>query len=96
MRIAIITSIQDPAGRNIREALQSLYPWEQGRLRRNATLTLHEIEQDTVEYEHIDKDIEADIIVFATKHQSRSGIPSFSVHVQIGRASCRERVYTKV
>ncbi len=71
--IAIITSKQDLAGVNIAEELKK-EPLE----KYNAEL--YEVEEKSVNAENIDKKIEADLFIFATKHESKSGIPSLSVH----------------
>lgn len=72
--IAIIVSKKDPAGMNIAECL------------RNYNLTeldagLYEVEKESIFNENIDKEIEADLFIFATKHQSEAKVPSLSCHV---------------
>lgn len=68
MKYAIITSKQDPAGRNMKKHLEAL------------GFDVHETEKEIVYAENIDKEVNADFLVFASKHQSRSKIPSLSVH----------------
>ncbi len=71
--IAIITSKQDSAGVSIAEELKK-YSLE----KYNAEL--YEIEEKTINAEHIDRKINADLFIFATRHQSQSKIKSLSVH----------------
>jgi D-aminoacyl-tRNA deacylase len=71
--IALITSKQDLAGINIAEELK-----KENLEKYNAKL--YEIEEKPVYAENIDKRIEADLFIFATKHSSKSAIPSLSVH----------------
>ncbi len=74
-RYAIITSSLDPAGRNMRENLLKLDIPE--------NITLYETDKEIVRHENIDEEselIHCDFFIFASKHQSKSGIPSFSVH----------------
>ncbi len=71
--IAIITSKQDLAGINIAEELK-----KEDLKKYNAKL--YEIEERSIYAENIDKKIDADLFIFATKHSSKSGIPSLSVH----------------
>jgi D-aminoacyl-tRNA deacylase len=71
--IAIITSKLDPAGVNLAEELKK-HNIEKYDAR------LYEIEERTVLSEHIDKKIDAELFIFATRHQSKSQIKSLSVH----------------
>ena len=71
--IAIITSKQDLAGINIAEELE-----KENLVKYDAEHYI--IEEKPVDAEDIDKMIEADLFIFATKHESKSGIPSLSVH----------------
>ncbi|MBN1156415.1 D-aminoacyl-tRNA deacylase, partial [Candidatus Woesearchaeota archaeon] len=43
-------------------------------------IKLYEMEEESIFCENIDKEIDADLFMFATKHMSKSGIPSLSVH----------------
>jgi len=71
--IAIITSKQDLAGINVAEELKK------ENLEKHNT-KLYEIEEKPVYAKNIDKRIDADLFIFATKHSSKSAIPSLSVH----------------
>lgn len=72
MQIAIIASKIDPAGMNIMEELkkQDLPDY----------VSLHEVEKSSINNENIDKEIEADLFIFTTKHQSKAGTSSLSCH----------------
>lgn len=71
--IAIITSKQDLAGINIAEELE-----KENLEKYDAKHYI--IEEKPVYAEDIDKKIDADLFIFATKHASKSEIPSLSVH----------------
>ena len=73
MKTAIIASKKDLAGMNIAEELKK-YDLSK------VNATLHIIEQDTIFSDNIDKEINADFFLFATRHQSKEGIPSLSCH----------------
>ena len=92
MRVAIIVSTQDIAGMNIKDKLlKKGFAEQDEKFEENSVYELKNIKnddsrlyttvKDTVNCEHIDKEIDADFFVFATKHQSISGIPSLSCHV---------------
>lgn len=68
MKIAIIASKKDPAGMNIAEELEKL------------GIKPYLMEQDSINCEDIDKEIDADAFIFATKHQSKEGKASLTVH----------------
>jgi D-aminoacyl-tRNA deacylase len=70
MIIKVIISKQDPAGMNIHERLKEL-GFNDSILKEEKPLNL----------EDLDKEIEADLFIFPTIHQSKAAIPSLSVHV---------------
>lgn len=85
MNIAIIVSKKDPAGMNIKNRLLEQYQWEninnkKYHLKNNKKISLNIVEKESIYNEDIDKEIDADLFVFATKHQSKSGVHSLSVH----------------
>ncbi len=87
MKIAIIASKKDPAGMNIAESLKRLYPFkatnskfEKEPICELGSASIYITETDSVYCENIDKKIEADLFIFATKHQSQTKIPSLSAH----------------
>ena len=72
MRIAVVSSLKDIAGTAIMSCLrQSALPNYVG---------LHEIESETILSDNLDRQIDADLFIFATRHQSSSGKPSLSCH----------------
>lgn len=82
MRYAVITSKKDEAGCNIRECLLELYPFKkEAACHSLENISLYEVEIDSIYAENMDKQIDADFLIFATKHQSKAGTKSLSVHV---------------
>lgn len=78
MKIAIVCSKTDEASSNIYSFLKDRIKPEIG----EHEVSLHFMDEDSVYLENIDKELGADRIIFPTKHQSKSGIHSLSVHVQ--------------
>ena len=92
MNIAIISSAKDPAGINIRNSLIELFGFEKtdekfdsndvfqcGKIQNNI-LKSYLINDELIHSENIDRKIDADILVFASKHRSRENTKSFAVH----------------
>lgn len=98
MKVAIIISSKDKAGINIKKNLMTIKKWTRVGLFDNFhyyeykdnknTLFLITTQKESIYNENIDIDIEnvikteLDLVIFATKHVSKSGIPSLSVHTQ--------------
>lgn len=87
MNFAVIVSTKDLAGVTIKEALMRIFDFQETGdqfdghpVYRFQNIKLFTTKTDSILCENIDKKIEADIYVFATKHRSQSGIPSLSVH----------------
>ena len=90
--IAIISSSKDPAGVNIRNNLSELYNFEKLSEKLdsndvflynkipNKAIKSYLIDDDLIFAENIDKRIDADIFIFASKHRSKENTPSFAVH----------------
>jgi D-aminoacyl-tRNA deacylase len=86
--IAVVVSSRDPAGMNIRQNLIENCGFEpndenfEGEpvYELNAT-RLFTTERETIHSDHLDSALKADLIIFATKHQSSQGVNSLSVHV---------------
>ena len=70
MKFAVIISKQDIAGMSILKKLKHIYP----------SIDVHVTSKDSIYSENIDKEINADFIIFATKHKSEKGTASLSVH----------------
>ncbi len=82
MKYAIVVSKKDEAGMNIASNLLEHYEFEEGKdcwIKKN--ISLHYAEEESIYCEGIDRNIDADVIVFATKHQSAAGVNSLSAHV---------------
>lgn len=71
MKTAIIVSKVDPAGMNIAGFLEK---------ENLDNAKLYFVEKESIFNENIDKEIEADLFIFATKHQSAKGVHSLSCH----------------
>ncbi len=90
MKAAIIVSEKDLAGMNIKENLIKEGFQETGEefennavyglQTKNNEAALYTTKKDSVYRENIDKEIDADMFIFATRHQSAAGIHSFTVH----------------
>src|SRR3990167_8280223 len=68
MKKVIIISKKDPASLNVKKQLDKI------------NIKTQEIEQEPIRAENIDKKIDADFFIFATKHRSEKGINSLSIH----------------
>jgi len=72
MRFAIIASRSDPAGMNMMNHLREL---DLG-----SDVVLLEVAEKQIHAERVDTQVDADVLLFASRHSAASGIPSFSVH----------------
>ncbi len=93
-KIAIITTTDDTASVNIKKCLLELYKWNktdkefggneiyqlENKSNINKQTKLYTTDITSIFCENIDDKIDADLFIFATKHQSKSGIPSLSCH----------------
>jgi len=68
MKIAIIISKKDPASLNIASKLDE------------KKIKYYSIDKKSINCENIDKEIKADLFIFPTKHESKSGINCLSTH----------------
>lgn len=89
MKYAIIISQKDLAGLNIKQTLIEFFNFKEtqeqfgsSKVYEKSNTKLYTTQKDSVDCENIDKEIEADFFIFATKHQSKNNIPSLSVHTQ--------------
>ena len=92
MDVAIISSSKDPAGLNIRNSLIELFEFEKIEEKfgsndvfehskiSNKIIKSYLIEGDLIFSEDIDRKIDADVFVFASKHRSKENTKSFAVH----------------
>ncbi|MDN7024524.1 D-tyrosyl-tRNA(Tyr) deacylase [Methanoculleus sp. FWC-SCC1] len=82
MRIAIVNSRQDPGGVNIRQHLLSLLDGpEDWPLTEQHDLTFLEVDERLIYQDRIDAGLDADLILFISRHSSRHPVPALTVHV---------------
>ena len=91
-QIAIISSSKDPAGINIRNCLIELFKFEKTdetfdnnpifeyNKIQNKNIRLYLTNDELIHSENIDKKINADILIFASKHRSKENTRSFAAH----------------
>ncbi|MFT4311754.1 MAG: D-aminoacyl-tRNA deacylase [Candidatus Woesearchaeota archaeon] len=72
-KIVFFYGKEDPAGKNLAKHLKEQCP---------DTYLIHELDSSPVHAEHVDQNIDCDICIFLTKHDSVSGIPSLCIHTQ--------------
>ena len=88
---AIIASSRDPAGINIRNNLIELFEFAKTNEKfedndvygfniGNKQIKLYLTNDELIHSENIDRKIDADVFIFASKHQSKESTPSFAVH----------------
>ena len=87
MNFAIITSVDCPAGNNIKSSLLNLFEFKpsgtfdaQPVHAYKDNIKLYTIKQKHIFAENLDKRIDADIFIFATTHRSEKGVHSLSCH----------------
>ncbi|MFH0977788.1 MAG: D-aminoacyl-tRNA deacylase [Candidatus Woesearchaeota archaeon] len=86
-KVAIITAKPDPASQNIKTKLLALgfaetsESFEGEKVYSLGDCRVYTPSKQPIDCEHLDKQIEADLFVFATKHRSEAGKHSLSVHV---------------
>ena len=82
MRIALINSKEDIAGANIRDHLRSMLaeegPWP---LAEQHTLAFHEVQGRLIYQDRSDDEVDADLIIFISRHASAQPMPALTVHV---------------
>ncbi|MBC8495138.1 hypothetical protein H8D36_03225 [archaeon] len=78
MKIAIVSSKEDEAGMNIQSFLKDLIKPKMG----SHEVSLQIYDKETIYLENLDEELGCDMIIFATKHESKSGVHSLSVHTQ--------------
>ncbi|MDY6966730.1 MAG: D-aminoacyl-tRNA deacylase [Halobacteriota archaeon] len=86
-KIAVVCSKKDIAGMNIRRKLLESSRELDIKFQDNSVyeikedVLLYTLNTETIYTENIDEEIDADLFIFATRHKSKSEIPSLSVHV---------------
>jgi D-aminoacyl-tRNA deacylase len=90
VKFAVIVSLKDIAGLNIKDKLLKSGFQEAGQFRgeitysaefKGAHVSLLTVQTDTIVTEGLDAEVDADIMIFATRHQSRSEEKTLSVHI---------------
>lgn len=91
-RVLIVTSTTDPASANILRNLLDEAAWERDGVfegvpsYRRGDLRLVTLREAHLERDHLDRDVAAatgeapDLVVYASRHRSESGIPTLTVH----------------
>lgn len=91
MQTAIVTSIKDPASINIKNSLLDLFDLKEvnGKFENNSIyelktknneIKLYTTEKELIHSENLDKNIEADLFIFASKHKAAAGLKTLSLH----------------
>lgn len=84
MKIALVHSRQDPGGKNIRNQIdcllsaadrEGLFPLE------HHDLLFHEVEERLIRQDHLDRSLDADLIIFLSRHSSINPFPVLTVHI---------------
>lgn len=85
MRIAGVNSSQDPAGVRIRGWCEALID----ELRLPDDWAFHEVEGRLINAERVDRDLDADLVVFLSRHTSIKPVPQLTVHAtgNVGEAA---------
>jgi D-aminoacyl-tRNA deacylase len=83
MKVALINSRQDKAGVNIRHHIEQLLTHDPscGYGDRDRTYEFIEVEERLIHAEHIDVQIDADLLIFLSRHYSVNPVPVLTVHV---------------
>ena len=83
MKVALINSRQDMAGVNIRHHIEQRLTHDPsyGNGERDRTYEFIEVEERLIHAEHIDARIDADLLIFLSRHYSVNPVPVLTVHV---------------
>jgi D-aminoacyl-tRNA deacylase len=76
MRVAGVNSAQDPAGVRIRSRCEALID----ELRPPDDWEFHEVEGRLIHAERVDRNLDADLVVFLSRHTSVKSVPQLTVH----------------
>jgi D-aminoacyl-tRNA deacylase len=82
MKVALVSSRQDPAGRNIRHHIEALLEGGRGRWREETGRTYAFVDVDgrLIHAEGIDAATGADLVIFLSRHSSVNPLPVLTVH----------------
>lgn len=88
MTITIIVSAVDEAGLNIKKQLINTFNFQKTKeifeeepVYQFNNIKLYTTKKESIHCEHIDRKIEAEQFIFATKHKSKANVKSLSVHI---------------
>ncbi len=83
MKVVLINSRQDKAGVNIRHHIEELLDTCQteGMQEQDRTWQFIEVDERLIHAEHIDAKLDADLIIFLSRHYSVNPVPVLTVHV---------------
>jgi len=79
MKVALINSRSDPAGCNIRQNIEQYLSKNDVQPRRR-TYNFFEIEGRLIHAENVDADIDADLVIFLSRHSSMKPVPVLTIH----------------
>jgi D-aminoacyl-tRNA deacylase len=80
MKVALINSLQDKAGVNIRHHIEGML--DTGRQQEQArSYEFIEVEGRLIHAEHVDRRTDADLVIFLSRHSSVHPVPVLTVHV---------------
>jgi D-aminoacyl-tRNA deacylase len=83
MKVALINSRQDKAGVNIRHHIEEILDTYQtsGMRVQDRTWQFIEVDERLINAEHIDENLDAELIIFLSRHYSVNPVPVLTVHV---------------
>jgi D-aminoacyl-tRNA deacylase len=83
MKVALINSRQDKAGVNIRHHIEQLLDTSApgGDSDLDRTYDFYDVAERLIHAEHIDTQIDADLLIFLSRHYSANPVPVLTVHV---------------
>jgi len=82
MKVCLINSVQDRAGVTIRKHIEALLDERRDEVQATGrTYGFHEVEGRLIYADGVDRDIEADLLIFLSRHASVNPVPVLTVHV---------------
>ena len=81
MKVALINSRQDKAGVNIRHHIEQLLDTIVPGGDLDRTYDFYDVAERLIHAEHIDTQIDADLLIFLSRHYSANPVPVLTVHV---------------
>jgi D-aminoacyl-tRNA deacylase len=82
MKVALVTSRQDKAGINIRQHIEQLLDAASGSWREQGrSYSFFNVDERLIHAENVDRNIDADLVVFLSRHSSVNPVPVLTVHV---------------